>query len=293
MVMIARETIYFINLRQAYLLAPQNHCRISAKTVLFTDVPEASLPHLRRMFHGVERIWVANDCDDLQELINDRDKMVTKLEKAEIKLSKQANEKRLKGKHAESETRNNPDEWIDLTMRPTHKLKPLIGKKVDTIEWVSRELPGLLKQIQREQSKHCNQEGTKFIGAVFIEFRTQREAQTAFQLTAHESPLKMTPRCIGVPPSQVIWKNLGLNGYNRVFRGFVALGVITFLIIFWSIPVAFVGILSNVNYLTNKVPFLSFINLIPPVILGVVTGLLPTILLAILVILVPVICRSK
>lgn len=61
------------------------------------------------------------------------------------------------------------------------------------------------------------------------------------------------------------------------------------LTIFWAIPVAVVGSISNINYLTEVVPFLSFINDIPDVILGVVTGLLPVILLAILMALVPII----
>jgi uncharacterized membrane protein len=60
-----------------------------------------------------------------------------------------------------------------------------------------------------------------------------------------------------------------------------------------SFPVAVVGIISNVNYLTENVPFLRWINDIPSVILGVVTGLLPTVLLAVLMALVPIICRCK
>jgi hypothetical protein len=54
-----------------------------------------------------------------------------------------------------------------------------------------------------------------------------------------------------------------------------------------------VGSISNINYLTDKVHFLSFINDIPKVILGVVTGLLPAILLSVLMSLVPVVCRCK
>jgi Calcium-dependent channel, 7TM region, putative phosphate len=49
-----------------------------------------------------------------------------------------------------------------------------------------------------------------------------------------------------------------------------------------------VGIISNVNFLTQKVTFLRFIDSIPPVILGVVTGLLPVIMLAVLMALLPI-----
>ena len=63
------------------------------------------------------------------------------------------------------------------------------------------------------------------------------------------------------------------------------------MIIFWAIPVAFVGTISNINYLTNRVHFLKFIQSIPPVILGVITGLLPSIMLAVLMALLPIILR--
>jgi calcium permeable stress-gated cation channel len=55
-----------------------------------------------------------------------------------------------------------------------------------------------------------------------------------------------------------------------------------------SIPVAVVGLISNINFLTEKIPFLSFIDSIPEVILGVVTGLLPVIMLAVLMALLPI-----
>lgn len=63
------------------------------------------------------------------------------------------------------------------------------------------------------------------------------------------------------------------------------------LVIFWSIPVAFTALISQINYLTEKLPFLSFINKIPEVILGLITGLLPAIMLAVLMALLPIILR--
>ncbi len=91
-------------------------------------------------------------------------------------------------------------------------------------------------------------------------------------------------------PGEVVWKNLGVKNASRKVKLLIATAIIWVMIIFWAIPVAFVGALSNINYLTNKVPFLSFINDIPKVILGVVTGLLPVVLLALLMSLVPVFC---
>jgi len=49
-----------------------------------------------------------------------------------------------------------------------------------------------------------------------------------------------------------------------------------------------VGIISNVNFITKKVTFLRFIDSIPKVILGVITGLLPVIMLAVLMAMLPI-----
>lgn len=38
--MITRESIFYINLRQAYLMSPFYTSRMSSRTVLFTSVPE-------------------------------------------------------------------------------------------------------------------------------------------------------------------------------------------------------------------------------------------------------------
>lgn len=48
MCVITHETIYFINLRHAYLLAPFNAAKISSGTVLFTDVPSE--------YHNIEKL---------------------------------------------------------------------------------------------------------------------------------------------------------------------------------------------------------------------------------------------
>lgn len=64
------------------------------------------------------------------------------------------------------------------------------------------------------------------------------------------------------------------------------------LVVFWSIPVAFVGAISQVDNLICILPFLSFINDIPRAVKGVVTGLLPVILLAVLMSLLPIILRA-
>lgn len=307
MFVITRETIYFINLRHAYLLAPFNAAKISSRTVLFTQVPAEYLntEKLQQLFGAsFRRCWLATDCKKLEKEVEQRNKYALKLEDAEIKLSQKANKRRLKAekKNEKSKTsaHNARDEeaatvgsqWLEKKDRPTHRLGkiPLIGKKVDTIEWARSELSTSIPQIEKSQATHLEGE-EKLLPSVFVEFTTQQAAEAAFRrMTPKKSP-HMNPRAISVAPNEIIWKNLKLKKAEWKGRKFATTTFIVLLIIFWSIPVAVVGAISNINYLTNLVPFLSFINKIPSKILGIVTGLLPSVLLSVLMALVPIICR--
>ena len=64
------------------------------------------------------------------------------------------------------------------------------------------------------------------------------------------------------------------------------------LIVLWSFPVAFIGIVANVAALA-KYPWLSWINRIPGSVLGIIQGILPPLALAVLMMLLPVVLRSE
>ena len=286
MFLIGREMMYLVKVRQAYLLSTWNASRISQRTVLFTDIPdkELSLERLHTNFPDVAQIWLVPDVSELEEDVEDLEETIPKLESSEIKLMRKVTKEHNKiGEKASS---------FYKTLRPTHRLKFLVGEKVDSISYYRKHIGELLPKIRYAQRAHLA--GKKSLtNAIFVEFDTMAAAERAFTDNQHRRPTKFSPRQIGVLPDEVIWKNLGMGAKNRMLRHLAATIAISALIIFWSIPVAVVGIISNVNYLTENVPFLGFINNIPDVILGVVTGLLPVVALAILMTLVPVICRCE
>lgn len=299
---ITRESIFYINLRQAYLLSPLYSSRLSSRTVLFTSVP-ASYMHetkLREMFgNSVVRVWFASDTKELEDLVAQRDKAAMKLEAAETKMITTAQKKKIKAeKKGESsatedaEAGNAASGWITPKERPTHKLGKfgLYGKKVDTIDWSRSELQRLVPEITTKQNA-VRKADCKLLNSVFIEFTTLSEAQAAYQSLSHHQVLQMAPRFTGMIPGEINWSNLRIKWWERVIRKMVTLGAVVALIIFWSIPVAFVGAISNVSYLTCIIPAFGFINNIPEVVLGVVTGLLPSILLAVLMALLPIFLR--
>ncbi|KAI9683059.1 MAG: hypothetical protein M1822_006254 [Bathelium mastoideum] len=302
--MITRESIFYINLRQAYLMSPNQTQRIHSRTVLFTSVPQDLLNRdkLAAMLGpGVKRIWIPTETKELEDAVDERDKVAMKLEGAENKLIKTANvnkskaEKKGRVDEADGgESGSQIDRWIPRKKQPHHRtgFLGLIGSKVETIPWCRSELEKIIPKVESMQDEAFEGHG-KRLNSVFVEFETMNEAQAAFQSVTHHLPLHMSPRFIGVKPKEVIWSNLKIKWWERVVRRLVANFSITALIIFWSIPVAFVGAISNVQALTGIKAFswLSFLNDIPPVVLGVVNGLLPSVLLAVLMALLPMFLR--
>ena len=102
----------------------------------------------------------------------------------------------------------------------------------------------------------------------------------------------MSPRYIGVNPNEVVWKSLKLSWLQRAIRNMLVLGFITALIVFWTIPIAAVGLISNAAYLA-KFSWVSWLNKIPSPFMGIIGGLLPSVALAILMSWVPIIMRRK
>ena len=303
--MITRESIYFINLRQAYLLSPLYTSRLSSRTVLFTAVPEEYMDEgkLRQMLgRSVRRVWLATDTKDLDEKVKERDATAMKLEGAETKLIQTANSNRIKSEKKGERASSNEgmvgaegegslaSRYLSPKKRPTHRLKPLIGKKVDTIDWCRSELTKLIPEVDRMQADQ-KALSCKKLNSVFVEFDTCSEAQAAYQSLTHHQVLQMHPRFTGMDPSEVIWSNLRIKWWERVLRGGLTTAFVVTLIIFWSVPVAFVGAISNFTSLTKLVPALSFIKAMPHFLFGIVTGLLPVILLAVLMALLPIILR--
>jgi hypothetical protein len=307
--MITRETIFFINLRQAYLMSPYYTSRLSSKVVMYTSVPEDYMNEtkLREMLgSAVRRIWLATDTKELEELVDERDKAHIKLEAAETKLIKTANANKLKAdkQAAKKGERSNSEEaamadtesgsvsarYLQPKQRPIHRLKPLIGKKVDTIDWSRGELQRLIPKVAQLQAAQKKRDA-KLLGSAFVEFASVHDAQAAYQSLTHHHILHMQPRFTGMTPTEILWGNLNIKWWERVIRQIAVITFVVVLIVFWAVPVAFVGSISKVDKLIELLPFLSFINNLPKVLFGLITGLLPVILLAVLMALLPIILR--
>ncbi|PWW77382.1 DUF221-domain-containing protein [Tuber magnatum] len=165
---------------------------------------------------------------------------------------------------------------------------PLIGKKVDTIYYCRKEVARLNVEIEQDQGAP---EKYPLMSSAFVQFNQQVAAHMACQSLSHHIPRHMCPRHIEVSPDDVIWSNMKISWWQRYLR-IAGITVATGgLIIGWAFPVAIVGLVSQIHYLTETIPWLGWIDRLPDSVLGLIQGVLPPLGLAILMALLPIILR--
>lgn len=288
-----REMFFYNSLRLAVLSSPRYASKVSSRTILFQEVPNVLLDEKQffKLFNGVKRIYVVRNLRKLSAKIKQRQALVNKLELAENQLLKKAYKKKLKfdKKNKLVDDPQNIYSYVPANKRPRHRAHGLFKKKVDTIEYCLEEIPKLDKEVRHLQKRYRT---SRPKNALFVEFEDQYSAQIAYQTTVHHNPLRMEPVATGVEPSQVIWSNLRIYWWESSIRKFIALAAVTACIILWAIPVAFVGVISNITYLTNELPWLRWIYNLPDQLLGLITGLLPTAMLMVLFIVLPSFIRA-
>jgi hypothetical protein len=130
---------------------------------------------------------------------------------------------------------------IPQKLRPTHRVKPsflpfglpLVGRKVDSIDYYNDEIARLNYEIKAKQKdvKTLPQRNS-----AFIEFHYQSAAHMATQTLIHHTELQMAPRYIQIAPSDIIWENMNIKSFERLIRRMISLSVTTAIIIFWAIP---------------------------------------------------------
>ncbi|KAI5952439.1 PHM7 [Candida jiufengensis] len=288
--LIYRELVYYTTYRHVLQTTPLYDSLLSSRTLLLTEISTEKLTddNLRSYFPTATNIWYGRDYKKLDKEVEERDKLAKKYEGALNKVITKAvklRNKCIKKKKPVPEPVDDLDKYLkDGKKRPTHKLKPIIGKKVDTLNYGAEHLGELNKTVSKQQAEYAT---NKQLPAVFIEFPSQLELQKAYQAIPYNKEFKGVKSVTGAAPDDIIWKNLQLTPMQRRIKSILANTFLTLMIIFWCIPVAVVGAISNINFLTEKVPFLKFINNMPSVIMGVITGLLPVVALSILMSLVP------
>jgi hypothetical protein len=182
--------------------------------------------------------------------------------------------------------------------RPTHRLPkfswtpgwlpglPLINEKVDTIYWCREQLARLNLEIEMDQ-KHP--ERFPLMNSAFIQFNHQVAAHMACQSVTHHIPKHMAPRTVEISPKDVLWDNMSIKWWESWLRTALVFGVVSGMVILWAFPVAWTASLGQLSTLADEYVWLHWLHKIPTTILKALGGVLPAIVLAILLAVVPMI----
>lgn len=183
--------------------------------------------------------------------------------------------------------------YLKAESRPYHRPIGNYGRRIDTIRWTRRRLIELNADIaklrKRLRSPNCTADK---LPVAFVEFDTQEAAQAAHQVVTHHQALHMAPRFLGIRPDEVVWSALRMRWWERIIRRFGILGFIVAAIIFFSIPSAIVGVISNVQVISDMIPFLKWLVDLPKPILGFLTGFVPAAALSLFMAVVPILLRG-
>lgn len=285
MLVIARERMWLVGLRQAWFLARANASRLSSRTVLYLDPPkEASTVSDPQQNFGSEarHQWVVKKTKSLDDEVESRNDRTVRLEFAEVSYLRQASKKIAETRRREGlEADGSAEDAAIESARPRERQYYLTGNAADLIQHMRSEVKESVQKVteKRESYSAENANGHNRC-AIFVEYATQSAAQRAYRGES-KSRLSVPPslaiqsRLIGVVPNEIIWRNLAMPQAERLSKKSMANLLIGLLIIFWSIPTAIIGTISNVNYLADNVSWLSWINSLPDPLLGLLTGLLP------------------
>ncbi|KEQ77517.1 DUF221-domain-containing protein [Aureobasidium namibiae CBS 147.97] len=164
---------------------------------------------------------------------------------------------------------------------------PLMGKKIDKIYYLRKELARLNVEIEEDQQ---NVERFPFMNSAFIQFNHQVAAHMACQSVSHHMPQHMTPRLVEISPDDVLWDNMSMKWWWRYLKSGLVFAIVVGMLFLWAPVVVISGFLSTLNTL-QRISWLSWISKLPPKAVDLVQGVLPPIFLSIVLALVPVILR--
>lgn len=285
MLVIARERMWLIGLRQAWYLARANASRLSSRTVLYLDPPKqaSSNPDPQQHFGDDARNqWIVKKTKSLDDEVESRDDRTVRLEFAEVSFLRQASKKIAETRRREGlESNGDADDAAIESARPRERQYYLTGNAADLIQHLRSEVKEAVQKVgEKRESFSAESTNGHNRCAIFVEYASQSAAQRAYRGESKSrlpvpASLAVQSRLIGVVPNEILWHNLAMPQAERLSKKSIANLLIALLIIFWSIPTAIIGTISNVNYLADNVSWLSWINSLPDPLLGLLTGFLP------------------
>jgi hypothetical protein len=262
---------------------------------------EAIQRHFNGIAGGVHTITINRDYSSLHTKLRQRNVSVRRLETAETDLIVRAN-KQKKVRRAKSEKdgkdgcstalwmkylHQNDRPLIRLPVFPWLPSLPFLGPHVDMIYYFRTEVARYNREIEWDQL-----DPNKFpqTNSAFVHFNRKVPPQLATLALKSRVPPSWTLKH-GTTPGDTIWQNAPMSWWQRCIRTAIVYLLAAVLTLGFAFPVAIIGSISQIEYLTNEVPWLQWIGSLPSWLVAVIQGALPPAMLGLVTAIVPVVIR--
>ncbi|KAJ3393748.1 hypothetical protein HDU84_001155 [Entophlyctis sp. JEL0112] len=184
---------------------------------------------------------------------------------------------------------------ISAKLRPKHKSPMLIGKSVDSIAEYSKEFRELELKSKKKQLKHGLSDdfigSANYVSTAFVVFNEPFQTHLASRMTIHDAPAVMGTRIGYIDAKDIVWSNVNLNYFDRQIRSIAAMIIYLLMVIFWGVIVACALTVADLNSLGQNIQLVQdFVNSFPTA-AKIIAGVLPSVVVAVLLSLVPPVLR--
>jgi hypothetical protein len=293
---IRREKIFYLNLTHGCLVMKRQIGHPESRTVLFTNaVGEiGNLDAVNEVFgdmHGLQ-VWFATDVRPLAKTLRQRTSLVDKIDTILTKLPPESF-----GQLESSVEKGVANSKTDVT-RPVLSSVHL-EYQMETVKECAAKIKNL--KVDEEQKLHeaccrgvrvskgidenpLELHSPRLLSSIFVRFNSVENAEIAYRSRFHKDLTRFIPQRMDTTPKDVCWENLRLRWWQSLVRRTLSQVIISGMIVFWSVPVAIVAALTNVEKI---VPNDLWSEKIPPLVRNALSGLLPSLVLSMLMSLPP------
>ncbi|KAH8674390.1 hypothetical protein BGZ60DRAFT_403801 [Tricladium varicosporioides] len=290
--------------REYARIQSDSHLGVSKSSILVSSsIQHLSFKSIRRHFHraagGVRSITIIRDYSSLHAKLRRRDALLRKLEIAETNLIMKANYKaNIGGTKSDSGCSSSIPlgmKYLDQKDRPLIRLPlypwlpplPFVGVQVDAIRHFYMEIARSNAEIEWDQEHPDKFPQT---GSFFVHFNQRISAQLATLALKARIPPTWTLKH-GTAPDDTIWAHISISWWQQCIRTIIVYLLVTTLTLGFAVPVTIIGLLSQIKYLADVVSWLQWIETLPNWLVGVIQGVLPPALLAVITAAVPIAIR--
>lgn len=317
--LVIAELLNYVKIKNNYLVTkaqqpPKIPSRNHSNTILIDNVPLNLLDRklLTKVFsqvsgNKIKNIWFVYNYDELKSKYSKNVHLIDKIEVLETKL--------ISGHFFANAIVD--ENYVDDTTRFGHNKRMFNIRRLGDIRvkfvwyvfpnFYMRNIKEALEVVISEHVENKRKIGQlrasliareksplndKKYNKVFIQFKDSFQPHLFSQIQISDKVNELDNTLIFVDPQDLIWENLSVQSNAFVFARVILANTFSVIVILgWVIPVAFIGLISQLPYLTVLIPFLSWLNYLPDYVTDVISNFLSVVLLVCLSETVPFIFR--